>query len=159
MRSLKIFFGLAMFMMAQATWADEPVIAVVVPAQSALAVSLNVNDLALVFWRKKLYNGQGKPMHPANLAADHPLRQRFSQLVLHSSPKSQVGYWNGLYFNGIQPPFTVQSEEAMLRYVADTHSAVGYVSACKVDERVRPILWLTASKVLSEPPPLSCDTP
>lgn len=159
MRSVWKTFGLALGIASLPAIAEEPVLAVVVSAQSAYTLNLSANDLALVFWRKTLYSAQGKPLHPANLVADHPLRQRFSQQVLHSSPQSQVGYWNGLYFNGIQPPFTVQSEEAMLRYVADTDHAVGYVSACKVDERVRPILWVTATKVLNEPPPLNCGNP
>ncbi len=157
MRCLLKILGLVLCITVQTAMAEEPVIAVVVSAQSAFTLSLNANDLPLVFWRKKLYSAQGKALHPANLVADHPLRQRFSQLVLHSSPKSQVGYWNGLYFNGIQPPFTLQSEEAMLRYVADTDHAVGYINACKVDERVRPVLWVTATKIWSESPPLNCD--
>lgn len=136
--------------------AEETVIAVIVSAQPAYAIPLPASDLAPIYWRKKLYGHQGKPVHPANLAADHPLRLRFSQQVLHSSPRSQVGYWNGLYFHGVQPPYTVQSEEAMIRYVADTESAVGYIDACKLDERVRPVLWITPSKILSDPPALRC---
>lgn len=138
--------------------AEEPVIAVIVSAQAANTVSVSADDLASIYWRKKLYNNQGKPLHPANLSSEHPLRLRFSKLVLHSSPRSQVGYWNGLYFHGVQPPFTVQSEEAMIRYVTDTESAVGYVDACKVDERVRAVLWITSSKTLTDPPPLRCGT-
>jgi hypothetical protein len=138
------------------TMAEEPVIAVIVSAQATYSVPVAVNDLASVYWRKKLYDNQGKPLHPANLSSDHPLRLRFSQQVLHSSPKSQVGYWNELYFHGTQPPYTVESQEAMIRYVAYTESAIGYIDACKLDERVRAILWVAGNKVLSDPPSLRC---
>ncbi len=138
--------------------AEEPVIAVIVSAQPNYSVPITVNDLASIYWRKKLYGNQGKPLHPANLSTEHPLRQRFSQQVLHSSPKAQLGYWNGLYFQGVQPPYTVESQEAMIRYVAYTESAVGYIEACKLDERVRAVVWLTANKIQSEPPSLRCDS-
>ncbi len=136
--------------------ADEPVIAVIVSAHPSYSVAVSASDLAAVYWRKKLYDNQGKPIHPANLSTDHPLRLQFSQQVLRSSPRSQIGYWNGLYFHGTQPPFTVESQEAMIRYVAYTENAVGYVDACKLDERVRAILWIAASKVVSDPPSLRC---
>ncbi|MFD1122863.1 hypothetical protein ACFQ2T_10145 [Methylophilus flavus] len=138
--------------------ADEPVIAVIVSAQTAYTVPVAANDLSSVYWRKKLYDNHGKPLHPANLSSDHPLRLRFSQQVLHSSPRSQVGYWNEQYFHGIQPPYTVESQEAMIRYVAYTESAIGYIDACKVDERVKPVIWVTANKIMGEPPALRCST-
>jgi len=138
--------------------AEEPVIAVIVSAQPNYSVPITVNDLASITGAKKLYGNQGKPLHPANLSTEHPLRQRFSQQVLHSSPKAQLGYWNGLYFQGVQPPYTVESQEAMIRYVAYTESAVGYIEACKLDERVRAVVWLTANKIQSEPPSLRCDS-
>lgn len=138
--------------------AEEPrPIAVIVPAQPAMAAEMHANELALIYWRKKLYGAHGQVLHPANLSTEHPLRQRFSETVLHSTPQSQVAYWNGLYFHGVQPPFTVQSEEAMLRYVADTEHAIGYVDACHVDERVRAVLWVWAGKIVSEPPVLRCE--
>jgi hypothetical protein len=138
--------------------ADEPVIAVIVSAQAAYTVPVAANDLASVYWRKKLYDNHGNPLHPANLSSDHPLRLRFSQQVLHSSPRSQVGYWNELYFHGTQPPYTVESQEAMIRYVAYTENAIGYIDACKIDERVRAVLWIAGSKILSDSPTLRCST-
>lgn len=138
--------------------AEEPVIAVIVSAQPTYSTNVAVNDLAPVFWRKKLYDNRGRPLRPANLSTEHPLRLRFSQQVLRSTPRSQVGYWNELYFHGIQPPFTVESQEAMVRYVAYTENAVGYIDACKLDDRVKAVLWVTGNKILSEPPVLRCGT-
>lgn len=136
---------------------DNRIIAVIVPVQANLAPDVHADELGLIFWRKKLYAAHGQALHPVNLHSEHPLRLRFSQQVLHSSPKSQINYWNGLYFHGVQPPFTVESEEAMIRYVAETDGAIGYIDACHVDDRIKPVLWLTPNKLVSEPPPLRCD--
>lgn len=135
---------------------DVRTIAVIVSAKHGMA-ELHANDLSLIYWRKKLYGAHGEVLHPANLYADHPLRQRFSHGVLHSTPASQVAYWNGLYFHGVQPPYTVQSEEAMMRYVAETEHAIGYVDACHLDSRVKPMLWVVADRILTEQPALACE--
>jgi len=136
---------------------DNRIIAVIVPAQASLAPDVHADELGLIFWRKKLYAAHGQALHPVNLHSEHPLRLKFSQQVLHSSPRSQVNYWNGLYFHGVQPPYTVQSEEAMIRYVAETDGAIGYIDACHVDDRIKPVLWLGPSKLTNEPPALRCD--
>lgn len=153
---LLTFWILITGLMPALSMAEDPVIAVIVSAQAAYSVPVAANDLASVYWRKKLYDNNGKPLHPANLSSDHPLRLRFSQQVLHSSPRSQVGYWNELYFHGIQPPYSVESQEAMIRYVAYTESAIGYIDACKVDDRVRPVIWVASNKILTDQPNLRC---
>lgn len=136
---------------------DNHIIAIIVPAQAGLSPEVHADELGLIFWRKKLYAAHGQALHPVNLHSEHVLRLRFSQQVLHSTPRSQVSYWNGLYFHGVQPPYTVQSEEAMIRYVAETDGAIGYIDACHVDDRIKPLFWLTPSKLTAEPPALRCD--
>lgn len=130
-----------------------PVIAIVVPAnQDADALQFAAGKLKLIYLRKQLYWPNGKRIYPVNLQTEHVLRRAFSQGVLGSLPAEQVDYWNGLYFNGIRPPHVVNSEEAVMRYVAQTPGAIGYVDACKVDGRVQPLLWLNGDRVLSAPP-------
>lgn len=139
--------------------ADEVrVVAVIVSAQSALESEFNPNELALIYWRKKLYGAHGQVLRPVNLHAEHPVRVHFSNWVLHSSPAAQLGYWNGLYFHGVQPPYSVQSEEAMIRYVAENEHAIGYIDACHLDSRVKAVAWVTASKISSESPALRCES-
>lgn len=113
-------------------------------------------ELSLIYWRKKTYWHDGIRVHPVNLHSQHPLRLYFSKVVLGSQPNEQTDYWNGLYFLGTTPPYSVQSEEAVLRYVATTKGAIGYVDACKVDERVRPVLWLQGNVVSVEKPSVTC---
>lgn len=145
---LTMLLSLPMFAYAE----HGTLIAVVTSADEAKAINIQSNELNPIYWRKKLYDKEGKAIRPANLHAEHPLRLLFSQQVLKSTPKAQVDYWNGLYFHGTLPPRTLQSEEAVMRYVADTSNAIGYVDACHVDERVHTLLWLDNNGIYSELP-------
>ena len=128
---------------------NAPVIAIVVNSDE-LAVA--TNELNLIYWRKQLYWPKGQRIKPVNLRPEHPLRQQFSQIILGSPPKKQIDYWNGQYFNGILPPYSVNSEEAVLRYVAQTSGAIGYVDACHVDSRVKAIMWIAHEQISTAAP-------
>lgn len=132
---------------------NAPVIAIIVNSgELKIATEFTASDLSLIYWRKQLYWPKGQRIKPVNLRSDHPLRQRFSQTVLGSLPKKQIDYWNGQYFNGILPPYSVNSEEAVLRYVAQTSGAIGYVDACLVDERVKAVLWIEQDRISTAAP-------
>jgi len=136
--------------------ANAEVLAVIVPHNHSIH-QVDANELSLMFWRKKLYWADGKRIQTLNYSATNPLRLQFSLSILKSTPETQTDYWNGLYFHGISPPHVVSSQEAMLRFVADTPGAIGYVDACKLDDRVKPLAWINAdNKVLTTAPELSC---
>lgn len=138
--------------------ADNRVIAIIVANEQA-GKSISMPELKLIYWRKKDYWANGKHIHPVNLPADNPLRMRFSNKVLGSLPSTQTDYWNEVYFHGISPPYVVNSEEAVLRYVADTAGAIGYINVCNVDSRVKAIAWLNESgELLSKAPDYRCGT-
>jgi len=136
---------------AAGTNANEPAILAVIVAKNQAVRSLSITETSLIYWRKKLYWADGKRMLPLNLPTDHPLRKAFSQAVLGSLPETQTEYWNGLYYQGTSPPHVVASQEAMLRFVEETPGAIGYVDACKVDSRVKVVLWLDESGIASPP--------
>lgn len=121
--------------------AHAETLAVIVPQNYPVNI-VEPAELSLIYWRKKLYWKDGKRIQPVNLSSEHPLRRQFSRQVLGSLPESQTEYWNIQYYHGVSPPHVVSSEEAMLRYVAETPGAIGYVSACRVDDRVRAIAWV-----------------
>lgn len=127
--------------------AEEPV-AVIVPRAFA-GRDPGPQELALIFKRKKLAWDDGMRIQAVNLPADHPARRLFSQRILKSTPEAQTQYWNAMYFQGIFPPHVVASPEAMLRYVADTAGAIGYVPGCRLDTRVKPVLWIDAAGTVS----------
>jgi hypothetical protein len=129
--------------------ADEPLLAVVVAA--ARPDQPGEDEIAQIFKRRKLFWSDGTRIQPVNLPADHPLRQRFSRHVLHQSPDAQQEYWNEQYFHGVLPPHVLASEEAVLRFVADTAAAIGYLPACPGDPRLRAVLWVTADGRVLKP--------
>jgi hypothetical protein len=134
---------------------NNPVIAVIIAkTQNIDALKLSSDNLNLIYWRKQLFWPEGLRIKPVNLRSQHPLRLQFSQAVLGSSPNAQIDYWNGQYFNGILPPHSVNSEEAVIRYVAQTTGAIGYIDACKIDERVKPLFWIVNDRIATHPPKL-----
>ncbi len=134
------------------------VIAVIVSEDSSsAALKLSTSNLKTIFWRKQRYWPKGLPIKPVNLDAKHQVRLSFSQSVLGSLPSEQIDYWNGQYFNGINPPHSVASEEAVIRYVSKTQGAIGYVDACHLDERIKPLLWIKGQRIYTNPPKkISC---
>lgn len=133
--------------------AAAPVIAVVVPA-SRPKETLSATEIALIFRRRKQQWRDGHRITPVNLPADDPLRRRFSRSVLQLSSDALEEYWNEQYFHGVLPPHVLASEEAVLRFVSDTDTAIGYLSYCAVDQRLRPVLLIAADGRL-----LPLDTP
>jgi ABC-type phosphate transport system substrate-binding protein len=132
---------------------NKVVIAIVVASnQNVDELKLAPNQLNLVYWRKQLYWPKGLRIKPVNLSTEHPLRLQFSQSVLGSAPKTQIDYWNGQYFNGVLPPYSVNSEEAVLRYVTQTKGSIGYVNACNIDERVQVVFWIIQNQMSTHAP-------
>lgn len=135
----------------------EPIIAIVIASdQKAKGLKLTPKSLNLIYWRKQRYWPEGLPIKPVNLSSEHRLRKHFSKAVLGSTPQSQIDYWNGQYFNGILPPYSVDSEEAAIRYVLKTRGAIGYIDACKHDKRVKAVLWIVNHRIQKHRPELSC---
>jgi len=121
-----------------------PLIAVVVSATSP-ATRLGLPELALIYRRKQLFWPDGTKINPVNLPVTNALRRTFSDVVLDASPDDLEAYWNDMYFHGIAPPYVLASDEAVLRFVAQTQGAVGYVAYCNVDQRARVLLVLSDS--------------
>jgi ABC-type phosphate transport system substrate-binding protein len=162
MRKIFIFAALLLVIsMTSNAIADDnkAIIAIVIASnQNTDDLKFTSNQLSLIYWRKQLYWPKGLRIRPVNLSSEHPLRQRFSQTILGSLPKAQIDYWNGQYFNGVLPPYSVNSEEAVLRYVALTHGAIGYVNACSVDARVQALLWIEDNQIITKAPEgLNCE--
>ena len=110
---------------------------------------MRLGDLALIFRRKQLFWKDGTKVNPVNLPATNPLRQLFSRSVLGASPEDLEKYWNDMYFHGVSPPFVLASDEAVLRFVAQTPGAIGYVSYCSVDARASVLLIVSQSGATS----------
>ena len=140
-RALNRFAVLLLLAVTMAGARAEPALAVIVAPDHPLA-TLDRPGLASIFRRKLRVTADGETLVPVNLPAADPLRIAFSRAVFAQDPADLDTYWNERYFHGVSPPHVVASIEAMLRFVAATPGAIGYVPACRVDARVRVLLTL-----------------
>lgn len=112
---------------------------------------LSLDTVKLVFKRKSMVDTYGGRWIPVNLPAANPLRRMFSLSVFDALPEDMEEYWNEQYFQGINPPEVLSSEEAVLRFVAATPGAVGYIPASRADARVKVLLLVRPAADFSEP--------
>jgi hypothetical protein len=103
---------------------------------------MTLKKLENIFLKKTLVNQQGTRWIPLNLNPEHPLRQAFSQTLFKQRPEDLEAYWNSQYFQGISPPYVLASEAAMLRFVANTAGAIGYILPCHLDSSVQVVFKL-----------------
>lgn len=115
-------------------------IAVIVHPQRA--ASLDADELAQIYLRRRRFWDDGRAIVPLNLPAGSSLRLRFVQQVLHQPERHLADYWNRRYFDGVFPPATLASTAAVRRYVAGDRNAIGYLPADEVDASVQVILRL-----------------
>jgi ABC-type phosphate transport system substrate-binding protein len=108
----------------------------VVVAHGTADVHLSTRTVALIFRLKQTHWANGTRAEPVNLPVSNALRQAFSQCVLGEAPQSMENYWREMYFHGVLPPHVVDSEQAVLLFVASTPGAIGYVSSCPTDASV-----------------------
>jgi hypothetical protein len=118
---------------------DEHMAVIVHPARH---MTLSVEELSQIYLRRKRYWDDRAAIVPLNLPAGAVLRARFSRQILRQTDGRLAEYWNRQYFDGILPPATLASAEAMRRYVASDPNAIGYLPLSKVDGSVRVILQL-----------------
>lgn len=115
---------------------------VVVVTHLARAESLDLDDLAQIYLKRRRYWNDGGRIVPVNREAASPLREAFTRIVFGASARQHGVYWNRQYFLGVLPPATLASDEAVKRFVASEPLAIGYVGASAVDASVRVVLHL-----------------
>lgn len=105
----------------------------VIAAPGSAPQHLTPRVAALIYRRKQTYWEDGARVQPVNLPAANALRQAFSQCILGETPNAMENYWREMYYHGVLPPHVVDSEQAVVLFVASTPGAIGYVSACPKD--------------------------
>lgn len=104
------------------------------------AMSLSREFLADAFLAKTKRWPGGEAISPVDLRFDAPARARFSEQVLRRSVFAVRAYWHQRIFagRGVPPP-ELDSDEAVMRYVASRRGAVGYVSGQATTSSVKVI--------------------
>ena len=139
MRSLKslcyVLSSLILIGFMSPSTADKSLAVIIQPGSEMDLIPLET--LKLVYLRKLMLDSNGIRWVPLNLPASHELRQAFSLALFKKRPDELESYWNEQYFQGVTPPQVLASEEAVLRFVAMTPGAIGYVHQRNIDDRVK----------------------
>jgi ABC-type phosphate transport system substrate-binding protein len=114
----------------------------VITGQSSPAINFDRANLQDIFLKRIRVDEAHAALVPLNLAPTDPLRVAFSLSLLGERPEALQRYWSERYFHGVSPPYSVRSQESMLRFVAETPGAIGYVVSCRADNRVRVVARL-----------------
>lgn len=125
----------------------------VITAPKAPRLSFDRYTLRNVFLKKIFVDQDGQRLIPVNLPAGSPLREAFVEEITHLPKTQQDDYWNRQYFQGVSPPYVLASQQAVVRFVAATPGAIGYVTSCYVDSSVRVVFELTLTSTAASPCP------
>jgi ABC-type phosphate transport system substrate-binding protein len=126
-------------------------------AQDSLAVIVGVDrtadlsreEVGRIFLKQRRFWREGEPIVPVNRNASSAARELFTNLVFHQPARSLKRYWNRQYYQGVLPPITLASDEAVKRFIVLEPQAIGYIDATLVDESVRVVLVLVPAAVAS----------
>jgi ABC-type phosphate transport system substrate-binding protein len=98
------------------------------------------NEARLFFTMRLQYWPNKRPVTVFVLPDDHPLHIAFAKTILGLFPYQLRRVWDRQLFSGTgQAPITVANEEEMLRRVATTPGAIGYLQRPPRDTRILPI--------------------
>lgn len=137
---------------ARASWA-APSEMVIITASAAPRLTFDRNTLRDVYLKKIFVDGRGQRLTPVNLPGGAPLREAFAHTILHMDDGQLQDYWNKQYFQGVSPPYVLASSDAVVKFVAKTPGAIGYVAACQVDASVRVVMTITLPSRPGDEPP------
>ena len=140
---------------AWAVQADDSIAVIV--GKKPTNIGFDRANLEDIFLKRIQVDDSHAALAPINLAATDPIRVALSLDLFGQKPASLQRYWTERYFHGISPPYTVRSQESMLRFIADTPGAIGYVANCRVDDRVHVVARLAVPAELAGPVRQECE--
>jgi len=97
-------------------------------------------EVAQIYLRKRRFWGDGKRILPVNRDSGSAARDAFDRRIFGGDAGDLGVYWNRQYFQGVLPPPTLASDEAVKRFVASEPLAIGYIDAALVDDSVKVVL-------------------
>lgn len=121
-----------------ALWSEPAQLQELIVHQDILQPGLTQNE-ARIYFTLRLQNWPtGQRVKVFVLADDHELHRDFAKQVLGLFPYQLRSIWDRQVFSGTgQAPITVVDEAEMLKFVATTPGAIGYLRSPPADPRVR----------------------
>lgn len=134
-RAATCLFGIALFLaLCARVRAEERGLAII--THPSRQITLTAGDLRRLFMKQRRFWPDGKPVIAINQTAATAARGTFERSVFGADAAGLPAYWNRRYFEGLFPPITLGSDEAVQRYVAAKPDAVGYVDVRSLDSSV-----------------------
>jgi ABC-type phosphate transport system substrate-binding protein len=109
---------------------------IVVQAENPTS-ELKKEDIAQLFLKKvKKWKQNDEKVLPVDLLENAPVRAKFSEAIHGKKVSFVKAYWQKQIFSGREvPPVEKESDEEVLKYVAQNLGAIGYVSeSAKIDD-------------------------
>jgi ABC-type phosphate transport system substrate-binding protein len=121
--------AIVVLLLSVSALAQEPAYRVIVhPGNPATALSRD--QLANVFLKKVTHWPDGETIRPVDQRSSAPVRKELTERVLRKSLAGVRNYWQQLIFSGRAiPPPVLESDAAVVAFVARHRGAIGYVSA------------------------------
>ncbi len=127
----------AMLMVATSAHA---VVVVIVSAQSHIT-SLTADQAKRIFLGKTNRFPNDDTAAPIDQTEGNAARDEFYSQIVHKSPSQLSAYWAKVIFTGDgRPPEKLESDAAVIKAVASSPNAIGYVNKSAVDSSVRVVL-------------------
>jgi ABC-type phosphate transport system substrate-binding protein len=120
----------------------EGIVVIVHPQRES---RLDLEELARIYLKQRRHWPGGDAIVPVNREAGSPVRDAFAGAVLARTPQQLAVYWNRQYFQGVLPPATLASDEAVKLFVAREKRAIGYIRESALDSSVRAVLRVPES--------------
>ena len=138
-RTLTLLASLLVLLAESSASAGEPLVVIACGEREA---QLTEGEVAQVYLKQRRFWDDGAPIVPVNRDAGSQVRRAFTRRVFGDRARRLAIYWNRQYYQGVLPPATLASDEAVKRFVALEPNAIGYIRASQVDESVTVILYL-----------------
>lgn len=97
---------------------------------------LNKKELRDLFLLKKKFVAQKKVV-VVNLLASHPLRLSFEQNILEMNRNKLNAYWVKKHFQGVLPPVSQASTQAMKKFLQNVENSIGYLPQDLLDDSLK----------------------
>ena len=102
--------------------------------------SLSDSDISRAFLGKLKAYGDGQSIQAVNGKANSASRVEFEKVVLKKSSAQVKAYWSKRLFTGKGKPLQeLGSDAEVLKFVASTPNAIGYVDSASVDGTVKTV--------------------
>lgn len=148
LRNFLIVVGVALLVAPQPSRAGDEDI-VVIAHKGVAATSISRDDLRPIYQAKKNTWPDGSPVKAFNLPDASDVRHGFDAAVLGLDPDRVARYWiDQKIRGGARPPSSAPSPALMVRVVAATAGAIGYVPKSAANDTVKVIAKISNGQVV-----------